>query len=133
MPHRLGLSETVLIFKQHRNLFRSEAEFLSRLRDLKSELCEKKIIVEVENAEQALQLSRECIDGIQYDKFAVDQLRAIIGEIRQVNRQIVHLAAGGINLSNIADYAATGVDALVTTSVYFGKPIDIGTKIDRAD
>jgi molybdenum transport protein len=34
-------------------------------------------------------------------------------------------AAGGIDADNAADYAATGVDVLVTSWVYFGKPEDI--------
>ena len=35
------------------------------------------------------------------------------------------LAAGGVNGDNAAAYAATGVDVLVTTWPYFGRPADI--------
>ena len=38
---------------------------------------------------------------------------------------IAILAAGGINGDNATEYAATGVDILVTTWPYFGKPTDI--------
>jgi len=38
-------------------------------------------------------------------------------------------AAGGINEQNAAEYAATGVDILVLSSVYFGKPSDIRVTI----
>ena len=40
-------------------------------------------------------------------------------------------AAGGINAANAAEYAATGVDVLVTSWVYFGKPEDIKMKFSR--
>lgn len=43
---------------------------------------------------------------------------------------MVILAAGGINESNIQDYVETGIDAVVTTCVYYAKPIDIGCKIE---
>ena len=48
-----------------------------------------------------------------------------------INPSIVILAAGGINESNIEEYAKIGVDAIVTTSVYHAKPIDIGCKITQ--
>jgi len=41
------------------------------------------------------------------------------------------MAAGGINESNVEQFAQTGVNAIVTTAVYFGKPVDIGAKIVR--
>ena len=39
-------------------------------------------------------------------------------------------AAGGINLENVKAYAATGVDLLVTSAMYWGKPADIGAKME---
>jgi len=38
---------------------------------------------------------------------------------------------GGINADNSREYAATGVDALVTSWVYFGKPEDIKMKFSQ--
>ena len=38
------------------------------------------------------------------------------------------LATGGINKNNAADFAKTGVDALVTSSPYQAKMADLGTK-----
>ena len=40
-------------------------------------------------------------------------------------KAITILAAGGVNGDNAAAYAATGVDVLVTTWPYFGRPADI--------
>jgi molybdenum transport protein len=42
VPHRLGLSETVLIFKQHIDYIGGFDTFLSRIPALKKECCEKK-------------------------------------------------------------------------------------------
>jgi molybdenum transport protein len=129
MPHRLGLSETILIFKQHRNFFSTTDELAAKILELKSFACEKKILIEVESEQEAIQFSKMAVDGLQYDKFSAEQLAAVIPQIKAINSQLIHLAAGGINQANVQEYAATGVDAIVTTSVYFGKPIDIGVKL----
>ena len=35
------------------------------------------------------------------------------------------IAAGGVNLGNAAEYAATGVDGLATTCLHFARPLDM--------
>ncbi|MDD2620624.1 MAG: ModD protein [Syntrophomonadaceae bacterium] len=129
MPHRLGLSETVLIFKQHLNFIGGFEGLNTKLNDLKARACEKKFIVEVENQDEAVKVCRAGADGIQLDKVSPDDLQKIVPIIKSIDSKILILAAGGINESNVEAYAQTGVDALVTTSVYFGKPVDIGTRI----
>lgn len=129
-PHRLGLSETILVFKQHLNFLGGINELTEILRKVKSKACEKKVIVEVEDLEDAIRLCRSGVDGLQFDKIPFDTLKKNVDIIRDINPSIVILAAGGINENNIEDYAKTGVDSLVTTSVYYAKPIDIGCKIE---
>lgn len=128
-PHRLGLSETILIFKQHLNFLGGIDELIKILESVKSKACEKKVIAEVENIEQAIALCENGIDGIQFDKVPYDELKKYVDTLRNINPSIVILASGGINESNIEDYAKTGANAIVTTSVYHAKPIDIGCKI----
>jgi molybdenum transport protein len=128
-PHRLGLSETILIFKQHLNFMGGLDGFLKNIGEVKSRACEKKIIVEVENLEDAISLCKEGIDGLQFDKVPPAELKEHVHSIRSRYPEVVLLAAGGINQNNVEDYAKTGVDAIVTTSVYFGKPVDMGASI----
>jgi molybdenum transport protein len=128
-PHRLGLSETILIFKQHTAFLSGAAELAVKLGEMRREVCEKKIIVEVETVDQALDLARGKVDGLQFDKLSPDQMQVAVEQIREINPRIVLLAAGGINENNVAAYAATGVDAIVTTCVYFGKPADIAVQM----
>ena len=130
LPHRLGLSETVLVFKQHLNLIGGKEGLLDRLSEIKSRCCEKKVIVEIEDPHDALALSRAGVDGMQFDKISPSELKKTVDLIRAENREIILLAAGGINENNVDQYAQTGVNGLVTSWVYFGKPTDIGTKIE---
>ena len=69
------------------------------------------------------------VDGVQFDKCNPEEIGGSIGILKGINPEIVVLAAGGINEDNIKDYAGTGVDAVVTSSVYFGKPTNIGVKM----
>lgn len=129
-PHRLGLSETILIFRQHLNFLGGINELTEILRKVKSKAYEKKVIVEVEDLENAVRLCKSGVDGLQFDKLPCDTLKRNVDIIRDINPSIVILAAGGINENNVEDYAKTGVNSIVTTSVYYAKPIDIGCKIE---
>jgi len=128
-PHRLGLSETVLIFKQHIDFIGGFEALLRKLPELKVECCEKKILVESCTYEEAKILCGAGVDGIQFDKIPAGELVEIVAKLRAEFPHAVFLAAGGINEENAAAYARTNVDGIVTTSLYHAKPIDIGVRI----
>lgn len=128
-PHRLGLSETVLVFKQHLNFLGGIPALIEMMNVVKEKACEKKVIVEVDNIAEALPLAKAGVDGIQFDKVDPVRLAEYVKRIKSVNPAVTIIGAGGINESNIQEYAATGINAVATTSVYFGKPVDIGTNM----
>lgn len=128
-PHRLGLSETVLIFKQHTNFLGGIDGLIAKLKDIKTKLVEKKIIVEVDDKLSAVKLCKAGVDGLQFDKVEVSELKEIVTELKQINPKIVLIGTGGITAANVKEYAETGIDAVSTTSVYFGKPSDVGVTI----
>lgn len=130
-PHRLGLSETILIFKQHMNFIGGVDGLISKFENIKSKACEKKIIVEVDSLEDAIKLGKAGVDGIQFDKVPPSELKHMVEEIRSIDSSITLIGTGGINSGNVEEYAKTGVDAISTTWVYFGKPIDVGTSITK--
>jgi len=130
-PHRLGLSETILIFRQHVNFLGGFGSLPSVIPQIRINAAEKKIIVEVENKEEAILLAVSGVDGLQFDKVPAEELKKVITKLREINPKITLIAAGGINESNVAQYADTGVNAIATSAVYFGKPSDIGVKIEQ--
>jgi len=132
-PHRLGLSETVLIFKQHIDFIGGFEALLRKLPELKVECCEKKILVESCAYEDARALCQAGADGIQFDKISASELGTIVAKLKAEFPQAIFLAAGGVNEENAAAYARTNVDGLVTSSLYHAKPIDIGVKITPLD
>jgi molybdenum transport protein len=130
LPHRLGLSETVLVFRQHTAFLGGLEAFLAGVAELKLKARETRIIVEAETIEEALLVARSGADVVQLDKIPPAELGAAVNEIRNANPNLLISAAGGINETNVAEYAASGIDIIVLSSVYFGKPSDIGAGIE---
>ncbi|OPX42310.1 putative nicotinate-nucleotide pyrophosphorylase [Ruminiclostridium hungatei] len=130
LPHRLGLSETILIFKQHLNFMGGIDGLLSRMEAVKARACEKKVIVETECEADAIKLCRAGADGIQFDKIPPVELGELVQKLRVINSNILLIATGGINDANVEEYAKTGVNSISTSWIYSGRPVDIGVDIN---
>jgi len=126
MIHRAGLSETVLVFAQHRAFMLDGEDWHTMIGRMKQNSPEKKIMVEAEIEEDALTIARLGADVLQLDKLTPAQLGALVPQIRVIAPHIRIGAAGGIRVNNIADYAATGVDVLVTSNLYKAPLCDFG-------
>ncbi|MEB3827193.1 ModD protein [Phormidium sp. CCY1219] len=129
-PHRLGLSETILVFEQHLNFLGGIEGLISQLPQLQRQVKEKKIIVEVKEISAALELATAGVDGIQFDKVPAQTLAEAIATLKSINPNLVTLAAGGIHADNIQAYAAIALDGLVLTAPYFAPPADIKVQIE---
>lgn len=130
-PHRLGLSETVLVFPQHRALlpdggWTAIRETLARNAP---GLAEKKIVIEAATLEEAELAVQAGADVVQFDKVMPEKLAPWCTHLRHRWPHLKILAAGGIRHDNATGYAASGVDALVTSSLYYGPPADIGVTL----
>lgn len=127
-PHRLGLSETVLVFDNHIKFMGGMDAFIEQLPKVRRRCIEKKLFVEA-GADDARRLVRAGVDGIQFDKVPVDELGALVDELHAIDPRVALVAAGGIRPDNAGAYAATGVDGLVTTSLFTAKPVDMSVKM----
>lgn len=129
--HRIGLHDSILIFEQHLNFFKTKEDLESGFTKLKYEFLEKKIAVEVEDYEQASYFASLGADILQCEKMSYETLKSCV----DLKKQYPHLllsATGGINESNIAEFAKCGVDFIVTSSPYHAKPLDIKVTIKEA-
>ena len=133
MPHRLSLSESVLVFDQHLAFLGGLSPFLQQLARYRRQVPSSKIVVEVQKTDHtmtdALALAQAGVAGIQFDKMSPGPLAEIAAKLRAVAPEVTLFAAGGITLANIQAYAATDMDALVTSAVYHAAPADIGVEI----
>ena len=128
-PHRLGLSDSVLVFDQHRCFV---DDFIKVLPLMRERLPEKLIAVEAGSPEEGLSFVRAGADIIQCERFSAAELAQFVRAAREANALVRVTIAGGVNADNAAEFAAAGIDAIVTSWPYFGKPQDIKMKISRA-
>ncbi len=63
----------------------------------------------------------------------IDQLKQVTDTIKEQFPHVVLLAAGGINETNIEEYATLNINGIVMSGLYQAKPIDIGVKMERID
>lgn len=132
LPHRLGLSESVLIFPQHRALYENSTAFKDAMSKLKSECIEKKLVIESHTLEDAKEMLALGVDVLQIDKCDAKTLTQIVAYKNLHAAHVRILAAGGINNSNVAEFAATGVDAIVTSALYQSPMADLTSKLVRS-
>ncbi|GGZ93702.1 ModD protein [Ignatzschineria ureiclastica] len=128
VPHRLGLSETILIFKQHRAFFPNDQSLANKIQEIKHLTCEKHIVMEADTVEEAERFIAMGADIIQFDKLTPKALKEASYSLKSKHPTLRILAAGGINLQNITEYIEADIEGIVTTAPYYAKPLDI--KVD---
>ena len=128
-PHRLSVGETVLVFPQHRALVGGWDALQARLAAVAPALAEKKCVIEAHTLDEALRAAQAGADVVQFDKAMPAQLRQWCPPLREQHPHLALLAAGGVHAGNAAEYALTGVDALVTSSLHHAPPADIGVQV----
>ncbi|MEA2027384.1 MAG: ModD protein [Campylobacterota bacterium] len=130
MPHRLGLSESILLFDHHRQAYKSAKKFYATLSKLKQKAPEKKIVVESSELDDAVNLMNFGADVIQLDKVDIDTVEQIIGYRDEGHKHIKVLVAGGLNKKNVKAYAALGVDGVVTSALYNAGIANLGSRLE---
>jgi len=129
-PHRLSLSETLLVFAEHRAFLGSEAP-ADTVRRLRRQWPERAIVVEVGNEVEALLWQQTGADILQLEKLPPEAVERIKQAIPAGAHTRV-AAAGGINSANAERYARAGADILVTSAPYFAPPRDVAVTLTAA-
>jgi molybdenum transport protein len=130
IAHRLGLSESILVFEYHRVFFPSQEAFAQKLLHVKRCNPEKKVVIEVENLEDGLKFASFGADNLQLEKFSLEELKDAVKVLREKYPNVSLLATGGININNIQEYAKCEVDMIVTSSPYTALVADIKVRIE---
>ncbi len=127
-PHRLSLSETLLVFAEHR-AFLPDATPEELLQRLRRQWPERATVVEVGDIEAALRWLDAGVDIVQLEKLPPDAVEKIA---RQLADNAWHgriAAAGGIKPDNAEAYARAGAGILVTSAPYFAPPRDVAVTL----
>jgi len=132
VPHRLGLSETILVFAQHR-AFLGQESFPALIDRLRRRTPEKKIVVEADTLGEAISIADAGADVVQIDKASPQVVAALRLHCGSLTPRPVIAAAGGINAANAIDYARAGADVLVTSAPYTAPPLDVRVSMEAVD
>ena len=126
-PHRLNLSETLLIFAEHRAFLGDEAPEAT-VRRLRRQWPERTIVIEVSDEAEVLRWQAAGADILQLEKLppeAVDRIRRAFPAGARTRIAV----AGGIDSANAEAYARAGADTLVTSAPYFAPPRDVAVSL----
>lgn len=129
VPHRTGVSDTILMFREHLVFVGGYKNLTETILKVKQQQKERKIVVEAHTYEEALLVAKAKADAVQVDKMPPGDFEKIANDCRKIYPEICMIAAGGVNAGNAADYARATADVLVTSWMYFAPPADIGVKI----
>ena len=132
--HRLGLDDGVLIKDNHLAMAGSITEAVRRARESTGHL--HKIEIEVATLDQVREALQAKADILLLDNMTPETVRQAVEIVIQhepTDRRTLTEASGGITLSNIRQYAETGVDLISIGALTHSAPaVDISFKIKPA-
>lgn len=127
--HRLGLSESILIFDNHYSFLGDLNNLEARLKEQKNLIADKAITVEVKNPEDALKVAKANIDVIILNRFDVKDISNMKSEINKINKNIKVAVSGGITIDNVREYAESGADIIIASWPYYADPSALSVAI----
>jgi len=126
--HRFGLYDGVLIKDNHISLVGGVGQAISMARSKAPHTLQ--IEVEVENMDQLHEALRAGADVILLDNMSPAQVKEATQLIKSFDNRIIVEVSGGINLSNVRDYAEAGVDIIsVGALTHSARAMDISLDI----
>jgi len=108
--HRFNLSDMILLKENHLQKFKSITEAISVAKTKTS--FSKKIEVEVQNEEQAIEAAGAGVDIVMFDNFSPIQVKHTIAKIKKLELNVLVELSGNINLENISLYSIEGVNLI---------------------
>lgn len=129
--HRLGLSETLLVFPEHLIFIEPGAQ-PGALRALRAAQPEKRLVVEVGDTEAALAAARAGADVLQLERFTPSALASLAAALAAEGLAPLLAPAGGVNVGNAVAYARAGAAFLVSSAPYFAPPTDVQVRFSAA-
>lgn len=132
-PHRYRLSDHILIKDNHLRLVGSVSEAVRRARKVAGRT---EIEVEVSTPKEVLDAARAGASIVMFDNMKPTEIKRAIKllEREDLRRKVRLEASGRIDLSNVGDFAATGVDIISSSYMTMRAPaLDMSLEIRRKD
>ena len=110
--HRFRLDDCVLIKDNHLMVVGDVGKAIKKAKKYVS--FTKKIEVEVENEKDAIEAVKSGADIVMFDNMSPEDIKKAVSLLKneKIRDKVILEASGGIKLSNIQEYALTGVDII---------------------
>ena len=113
--HRFNLSDMILLKENHLAAFDSLTEAITLAKEKTS--FSKKIEVEVQNENEAIEAAKSGVDIIMLDNFSPEEVKHAIPKIREFNPDVLIELSGNITMENLQQYALKGVNLISSGSL----------------
>jgi molybdenum transport protein len=130
MPHRLGLSDSLLVLAQHRAFLGREPahRWVTRLRAAQPG---RQVVVEAGSVDEAVLLAHAGVDAVLCGKLSPEQFAEVARALADHADRPMLAVGGQITESNAAAYARAGADMLVTSAPYSAPPLAVTVTMER--
>lgn len=132
-PHRFSLDDMVLIKDNHIATCASPLEALLKAKANTS--FSKKIEIEVESLEDAIDCVKNGADIVMLDNMNPDEVKEVLDELEELNIRQNSLieVSGGITDETIVDYASLGVDIIsIGALTHSSRSLNFSLKIEES-
>lgn len=127
--HRLGLSDSLLLFPEHRVFV--DASLDDAVGRLRKHQPETRLVAEVTSMQEALALATSGAEVLQLERFTPDAVRQCKLALHTSHLHPMLAVAGGVNAANAVAYADAGADVLVSSAPYHAPPRDVEVRFSR--
>ncbi len=128
--HRLGLSDGLLLYPEHRIFVDASVDdMVGRLRKAQTE---KKLISLVTSLEEAMAFAIAGSEILQLDEFTPEAVRQTKLALHNSRLHPMLAVSGGVTAANAVAYADAGADVLVSSAPYQAAPRAIEARFSRA-
>lgn len=116
-PHRLGLSDMVLIKDNHLKIVGSISKAVKIAREKAG--FTKKVEVEVEKLEEAVEAVRAGADIVMLDNMTPKEVEETVKALKRegLRDKVIVEVSGGITLENLREYVSAGIDVVSLGSI----------------
>ncbi len=131
-PHRFRLDDCVVVKDNHIRLVGSISEAVKLARTASFS---KKVEIEVSTANEALSAARSGADIVMLDNMMPAEVKRTIDLLKKADlrERVLVEASGGIDLANVASYAAAGVDIVSSSYMTLRAPaLDMSLEITKS-
>lgn len=126
--HRLGLSETLLVFPEHVG-FLPPGGLAEAIAGLRHQCPERVVVVEAAGLEAARAAAEAGAGVVQLEKMPPESVLEFVTWLRGRSLHCAVAAAGGVTPRNARAFAQAGADVLVTSAPYFAPPRDVAVTL----